>query len=854
MLTAVAAPAGVTPTRPTPRVAPSDRRPPRSAVEVTSTEWALVRECTGLLPDGRSGQTAYRRSSHALTRALADMEALRLDVEAELHALIGQDASGRSAKALLPVRRSVHNGRPLSPTQAHAADEVGLESLNAWRQAQGRAESELGHVIDSRADAIVAARRALAQVASLEPVVKAAAATSLLLAQAVLRYAARAGAVDRRSVKSEPGVLRHVLRASTKTVPLGWFVRVGWADRSGPCPELSVDRSIARPPLGELRALLLHLDAQRPADERMLRLAPDLDVDEDSLGFTRRGIAGDQAVRLRRSAALDAAVAAFDGGRRSLTRAQARELLAVSSDTLGVLEGSGLVVPADPLPEVAVAHTGQLAQWCAGVGARDVAGPLEELDRLLVRYAASPHHRRTDLGESAERVWRTLPGLAQGRLVLTEDLVGGIGTAPLVDRPSLEQLTTVCQAFDWFSIVRRVQAVRFVREFGAGATVSNVVRYANHYDRTWSNPRLLEDPQVAADPVVCRVLKCRADIAAAATFLTVSPGLVDVDLGPEAIHAASVGLPRELGARPYSISFFVQQTDDGQVVNDVYGGWGRFTSRFLDQLPGSASAAVQRDMSIGLGESGQAAQVRPVVGFAANLHPLLAPLEISDDPGAGECLHLADLEVIHDIVDDEVRIRRRGSDTALDVIYLGFLVPLLLPKRLRPVVNDLGSGLVDFAPLRQQVELSTPVGPCSAWGRLTAGTTVLGRRTWELGADQVSQLLRLLADPAVPGELTVSRLRVALGWPSDVFIGGSAAGPGAGLPGTAAFTERMGNDRSQYVDLLDPLHLLALPRLLARFPHGIRVEEALPAPRPGEPARECVVETYRKASSPCTPS
>lgn len=829
--------------------------------------WGLVRECTGRLPVPGPGQQPYRAAVDAVTAALADMEALRGTVEDELHELVGHGGGDR--RVLLPIRRAVHNARPLTEALAAAADTLGLDSLTAWRAAQRRADAAVAAVTAYRLSALRDARTALADAAGADPVVRAAAGTSPLLAQAVTRYAARAGEVDRRSAKSEPTVLRHVLRAATKTVPLGWFVRVDWSDAATGTTTTAAatpERSVVRASLAGLRAVAWQVGLERPEVAHPVRLAPDLVLDDDAVSFTRRRGDGSESVRLRRSGAVEAVLAAFAGGRHTLERAGLRrvlsERLVAGGDAVAALERAGLLQPAEPVSELVAADPRRLADWCAQVGRSDVAAGLRELDELLQAYAVADLSERGVLGGRLEATWARLPGAEGHGSVVTEDVVGAASAHPEVDRRTLERLTPVCEAFDWFTLVRRVAAIEWERRLGEAAPGLSLAAYAELYDRLWSDPRLLEPAHIAADPVVGAVLNCRAAIREAATTTRTTAGLLDTDLGDAALDVAAEGLPAQLAGRPYSIAFFVQAERAGQVVNDVYGGWGRFTSRFLELLPTSARADVWRGIGAGLGEQAQAAQIRPVAGFAANLHPLLAPVEISDDPGRGECVAVSELVAV--LSGGEVRLRRRGCSQDLDVLYLGSLVPLLLPRRLRPLVNDLGSGLVDLSTLRTPVQLESPIGRCRAWGRLTAGRTVLARRRWELDAAAVTAWAALLADPAVPTELTVARVRVALGWPSGVFIGAGArgtagaaeaSGGGAapGLPGTSTFTERMGHERSQFVDLLDPLALTHLTRLLARFPHGICVEEALPLPQAGQPAREVVVETYRKADAPCMP-
>jgi hypothetical protein len=64
-----------------------------------------------------------------------------------------------------------------------------------------------------------------------------------------------------------------------------------------------------------------------------------------------------------------------------------------------------------------------------------------------------------------------------------------------------------------------------------------------------------------------------------------------------------------------------------------------------------------------------------------------------------------------------------------------------------------------------------------------------------------------------------------------------------------AYRHALTAGKPQYADLGDPLHLRCLPRLLARFPDGVRLAEALPVPGVGgDRVVELIAETYWRAS------
>nr|WP_306283996.1 hypothetical protein [Streptomyces sp. Termitarium-T10T-6] len=102
----------------------------------------------------------------------------------------------------------------------------------------------------------------------------------------------------------------------------------------------------------------------------------------------------------------------------------------------------------------------------------------------------------------------------------------------------------------------------------------------------------------------------------------------------------------------------------------MYGGWGRFGSRFLDALAPAAARETGAAVSAVLAPGARVAQVRPVNGFNANLHPLFVPDEIGVDRSLAS-LGVEDVELVHDPVGDDVRVRVRGTRAWVDVLVRG---------------------------------------------------------------------------------------------------------------------------------------------------------------------------------------
>ncbi|WFB05867.1 lantibiotic dehydratase family protein [Streptomyces sp. LX-29] len=321
----------------------------------------------------------------------------------------------------------------------------------------------------------------------------------------------------------------------------------------------------------------------------------------------------------------------------------------------------------------------------------------------------------------------------------------------------------------------------------------------------------------------------------------------DVVLPPDCVKGLGERLPRWAVERPASYAHFLQRDPASGLlcVNHVYGGWGRFTSRFLDALEPGAARAVARQVRRGLGPDARAAQIRPVGGFNANLHPLLVPDEIGADR-RWTSLREADVELYHDEAADQVRFRTRATGEPLDVLYPGFLAPIMLPRRIGAHLCDQPHGVVDFRSLVPRYSVTAPGGQVVRTPRLRHRHMVLLRRRWLLPQPVVGALTaELTAAHGVPAEV-VARWRALLTLPEQIFLHPAATAVSGRA--TEDFLAALRRPKPQFVDLGNALHLRCLGRWLARHPDGAVLEEALPAPGGSvAPTRavELVVETYR---------
>ncbi|MFF7631577.1 lantibiotic dehydratase [Kitasatospora sp. NPDC008050] len=585
-----------------------------------------------------------------------------------------------------------------------------------------------------------------------------------------------------------------------------------------------------------------------------------------------------------------------DPGDREPGRAAAtRTAVGAAVGYLRRLTDSGLLVPSDPVAPQDPDPLAQIAAWLRT--APEDAGLADRVEAIAERtreFAAAPAGLRPALLADLADRWsdllacagRPVPEHSAPLNVLAEDVVarrplrlgGLLGRA---DHEALGEVTALAELFDTGLVMRRIARDRFVARYGIGGVCRHPWEFGPDIDAAWAEAGRLAtlppaDQREGAHEHghqhrhehehAAELPSGYAELAALRRSLTDrmrqshpddgtadrradDPGRADTDVVLPADLLRDLGgrLPSWVVARPASYSFFLQRDPaDGLLcVNHAYGGWGRFTSRFLDAMEPSAAAEVARQIRRGLPEHARAAQIRPVGGFNANLHPLLVPDEIGPDR-RWSSLAEAELDLVHDRDSDQLRLRLRATGELLDVLYGGFLAPVMLPQRIAPLLADHPQGGVRLRSLVPRYSLAVPGGVVFRTPRLRHRHLVLRRRRWYLPAG-VLQAMR--AELATDGGLPVAataRWRTLLGLPEQLFLRPDAATP-QGRPAEDLLTY-LRQRKPQFIDLGNALHLQVLARWLARHSGGVVLEEALPAPggrsRPYQ-AVELVLETYR---------
>ncbi|GAA2264190.1 hypothetical protein GCM10010232_65350 [Streptomyces amakusaensis] len=859
---------------------------------------ALIRTNLLGLPAEARPAGAFRAALAELTELERELTALAPALGDALYASRAGHGTEFHREVVLPLRRAVHNGRDPRPAVLGGLGELSgrVPGLGRWLAARRRRGELLTALEAGTAPALAAGREALAALCREPAFTRAVSFTSTDLLRAVVR-AGEGGPDDRRARKEEAGVLRHAMRAAARTTPLSWFTAVGWGELPPPAGEprrswsgtelppapagsvVRVNRTLVETLTAALitdpvrRATLPHrmcssprLSEGRAAFARSrtaFTSARFLSVEDDEVSLA----AGEP---LRRLAALCETPATLDALAGALAGPGEHD---AALSFLGQVYDAGLLVPVppvglqDPDPLSGLAHW--LRETTGSPRDRELASRVEEIAEATHAFGAAEPHRRTALHTGLRERWGALldevdrpvggpagGDAAAGLTVLSEDVVlaepvrldGFLGGA---DHEALSELSALTELFDLGPVVRRCVRDGFVARYGPGGVCPHVWDFgADAYEAWQRATRIVAGGSPDAPPgsgagqlsalrseLVRAVHRARADSGG-------GPG-EDVVLPAALVTELVRRTPPWATRRPVSYSLFLQRGHDGLLcVNQVYGGWGRFTSRFLDSLPPAAVRGTAKAVLGALAPGARAAQIRPVAGFNANLHPLFVPQEIGPDRSHAS-LGAADVELFHEVSTDEVRVRLKDGGEPVDVLYAGVFTPLLLQPRLAPLLTDHPHGTTDFSALAPRRVTPVPGGDLVSTPRVRHRHLVLRRRRWQLAGGSVAALrAELAAEGGVP-VATVARWRALLGVPDQIYL--HAGPPARGERVTEDVLHALDRPKPQFVDLGDALHLRCLGKWLARHPDGAVLEEALPAPGTAGagPAVELVVETYR---------
>jgi hypothetical protein len=288
-----------------------------------------------------------------------------------------------------------------------------------------------------------------------------------------------------------------------------------------------------------------------------------------------------------------------------------------------------------------------------------------------------------------------------------------------------------------------------------------------------------------------------------------------------------------------SYSLFLQPEvgPDGRVtravLNHFYNGLSAYATRFLTWTGEPVVEAVRQRVRAVFPPDDAVVEMRPVRGFNANLHPLLADAEIDFDGCTPGGWPLDRIAARHDEETDEVVLVDRETGRTVHVLYLGFLIPFLLPGTWAGLFTLASRGPV-LDPLAAPAEASRPPAEkreVRSYPRVTIGRIVVERRRWYV---PLAKLREAVGD-ARDDEALVRLLRFAreLGMPDDVFFRPRAPqeiSTDQPVAEQIARNAPWSKEKPQYLSLVSPLRVRAFVAWLGRANEDVVFEEALPHP------------------------
>ncbi|MFG3097661.1 lantibiotic dehydratase [Streptomyces sp. NPDC048202] len=607
-------------------------------------------------------------------------------------------------------------------------------------------------------------------------------------------------------------------------------------------------------------------------------------LDDDRVRYVRRAVtAGDDSAPvsfdaaqdrlffLRRQGALDGMLTLLRDTEGTLTHGDLARWLAASTGAgeeeaghyltalrdLGMLQLPSLdtsVHSPDPLRAFQRALRGLGVAWADTVAAR-LDGPAE----AVARYGAAdvPTRRallaglRSELGSLQLDLGAERPVLPQ--TLLYEDVSAGTTSAPLAQWAEpvvapLRSIGRVLPAFDVALPQRLTLKGFFVARYGRGGRCEDLLRLVHDFhedifrqylqftaakdgylpdgshapEENWLGVREITAVDRARAMLTARMRERWAELPRDVEEFVLDDATVD-----EMADALGTAAPV---FRPQSHFLQLARREDGPlaVLNNSYGGLCFPFTRFTHCFDGSDGlTGALRDGLRAVPPSG--AVLAEVTAGAAttnlNLHGRLTDYEIVC-PGENSTapeearLHLDDLYAVHDETEDRLLLRSRRLDREVVPVYLGYLVPMVLPEIPRT--------LLLFSPTSRSVPdvwRGVPTGEAvdgvTRRPRVRHHALVLQRRSWTVADGHLP--LRAPGTADADWYLGWHRWRVRHGLPARVFA--TVHEETADGQGAAWF----GGSKPQYVDFESPLSLTALEGLLAGKRARTVFEEMLPA-------------------------
>ncbi|MGL5866316.1 MAG: hypothetical protein ACRCYX_10685 [Dermatophilaceae bacterium] len=837
--------------------------------------YALLRH--NLLPSRRIADNPERLATTLweLSALRSEREVCRAAMDADLHHRVSI-ASGPERKELIALRRDLRAGRPWA-SSTRAAD--GLAETLRWHEVENRIASIEAILADRYEGSVRAERMVLAGLLADDDLRKSLAMSSEWLPGSALRYARHAETgLPKRARKAEESLLRFALRAAHKTSPLTRYTATAFVLWSGDAAESMDDvRLDARGTMSLNRGLIRAVEqavAREPDGVLVSRLRPNPTLVEREHGYqvtVRGSLLGHTDARATAAfdvriphGALMTGLLAWFGTRHgaSASIGEFASLFAAGEEDFGrVADVLVRLVRRGVLVADAAAESAEPNGWLpwARAVAAAVDGPvrragaaLVDAHDVLLEYPAASAERRVEIGRAVtahvDRSVRSLGVPAVADALFYEDVADPEvrrlrpeGLAETIG--AIRRLVDTVHIFDEQHVLGRIYTRRLVEKLGPGFVSTDWVLLGDVFVEALHDALLVaagraEDIGTMRDPRLGELVELRESILAAVGERVLASDGGDVEIGDDVMARVATSTPSWLHRHPASYSVFWQPLrNSGSVVavtNKIYNGWGNFLSRYVSLFGPEARHSVEDMIERSRLPGEVVAEFRAVNGFSGNVHPCLTPMEIeTGGRRTASSIGMDELVVVHDRIEDEVRLTRRGAPGSVRALYLGFLVPYYLPRRLAILTALGGSGAVLFEPHAVADRIASPSpDQVRCYPRVTIGGVAVTRRRWRVPA----ALLPAQRHDERPGQYhtRLNLWRLDHGIPEHVYLHppapelGDSSAEGTGMD--EYFGAYLTNRKPQALDFLSALQVSHLKKLTSKLPGPvIEIEEALPA-------------------------
>ncbi|QIS15573.1 lantibiotic dehydratase [Nocardia arthritidis] len=708
-----------------------------------------------------------------------DIDASTAQLEDELHQAI-PTLSPEHRRAVLKLRRDVHNGRPISAAAPlEPLPTACRDLLIEWNRAAEQRRALLAQADATYRSELEQARTTLAKVALHEDFQRGLQLSGEDVYREVMAFAADpfdTGRKPSRTRRMESTITSFAYRVVFKPSPFGSFTEIGahdWTAKSASGQRLSQ----VRLSVGLLAWMAHQLRLIDGADRVLrVRLNNSLSCAGDRAVFIRRPLEGaddgftpDKVISARNTDLITLLRKVLGDGQ--VPERELRETLVEGGlsaeqarQTIDGLVKVGLCYRGIGLPDQATRTAEQLAARLREAGTAQAvacAEIFEELQGIEDRFAQSSPQARTELlgglracvGRFVDICQCSPPAKEAMRAAVYEDVgtrataAGWRGELVGANADYLELYQRLVPVLDDATIEKMGLYAFYVRRYGEDGPPVPVAELFRAFDEL--------SPQEASavmcglgDPAAARVIELRSEFFALLRDRVAEAGAADaVRLDPERLREFVRALPDTVPAWR-STAYRIQLDDDLLVVNGVTTGHGVFFSRYCGLLE---SGAEQWNLADELrthiaATTPRQTDITAVLGLNFNMHPRLCPLELVypgsvADPDGPRPLTIADLLVRADPRTRRLELISAVDGARIDLAPLNFLYPAAAPMLYR--------FLCVFAPTRtyrgglwDQIDRHQSVGQPFR-PRLMLGDLVLDRRSWRFPVSELPALAGL---------------------------------------------------------------------------------------------------------------